>query len=638
MTSVDPNLATSRTHPPNPVVSALASSAGFVPSLPPPPIRQTGSDDPLSLAPGHQVDDFQVIAVLGRGAFGVVYLAWQQSLGRQVALKVSPCVGQEGRTLARLDHPHIVRVHSESVRDGMRWLCMQYVPSIDLDHVLQQLKSRAATWTGQELLTVVDDSLPLSAGFDPEQLADRQRLSELDHVGAVCWIVARLADAVGHAHRNGVLHRDLKPGNVLVSQYGRPMLVDFNLANSSLGQASDSQIFGGTLPYMSPEHLDAFNPEHPAQPVDVTQQSDIYSLGVMMYQLLTGELPFATPTGAMTQSERVRRMADERRQPDGVWSQPSLLAEPALTSVIRRCLAPDPADRWRSAEELSKALGAVNHLREALADVERSSRWPAWWRRHPFIALAIVGLVPHIFGSLVNIPYNLLRIVGPDRQAVFFWLVNIYNAVLYPLCIALCLAVVWPVARHWRRLERRKEPIDTEDIARVRRRLVNFPLWVACIALLGWLPGAVWFPWGLHVFAGPLLLRHVLHFQLSVALSGLIALTYSALGVLCLTAGMLYPRVCTDPLAFERDVATELRPWRWLLWLIPFMAGTIPLVGAVLMVGTSPRSFADDAEYLCFRWLTTGLIALGMIGFQVAVWATASADAAIQALLRAKSS
>ena len=93
------------------------SSAG-----PPSPARAVRgvAGDPLALQPGDVLDDFQVIAMLGRGGFAAVYRAWQLSLGRQIALKVSACTGQEGRTLARLDHPHIVSVYAESVRDGLR--------------------------------------------------------------------------------------------------------------------------------------------------------------------------------------------------------------------------------------------------------------------------------------------------------------------------------------------------------------------------------------------------------------------------------------------------------------------------------------------------------------------------------------
>lgn len=609
------------------------TSRGFVPSLPQ-PAPPVATIDPLSLAPGQQIDDYQIAAVLGRGAFGVVYLAWQVSLGRQIALKVSPCVGQEGRTLARLDHPHIVRVHAEIIRNGLRMLCMQYVPSIDLENLLAELQDKSSSWTGADLLAVIDARLTLAAEFDPAQLADRQRLSGMDHVDSVCWIIARLADAIAHAHRHGVLHRDLKPGNVLVSQYGRPMLVDFNLADFTRNVPHGSQVFGGTLPYMSPEHLDAFNPEHPATPADVTEQSDIYSLGVMLFKLLTGELPFPAPAGVLTPTERVRRMAAERREPERLWSHPQLLSEPALLTVLQQGLAPNPAERWRSGDDLSRALDGVVDLRRTLQQVASGGPCPAWLRRRPFTGMILLGLAPHLLGSAVNIPYNLLRVVGPEPQdvKVFWWLVNVYNVALYPGCIALCCFLIWPVYQDWRRRQRGEVAIGPDETARIRQRVLTFPRWAVIVALIGWLPGAVWFPWGLHVWARPLTSGEVLHLQLSVALSGLIALTYSALGVLCLTAGIFYPRLCTDPLEFRSRAACDVRPLLKMLRVIPFLAVAIPLAGAALMIGTSPQSFSDS-EYVAFRWLTTGLIALGMIGFQVALVGTGIARTALEAFL-----
>ena len=122
--------------------------------------------------------------------------------------------------------------------------------------------------------------------------SDRQELAGLDHVDAVCFIGSRLADALAHAHRQGLLHRDIKAGNVLVSQYGRPLLVDFNMAETEATLASGDSMFGGTLPYMAPEHIDAFNPGHAASTSVVTAASDQYSLGVLVYELAAGRLPF----------------------------------------------------------------------------------------------------------------------------------------------------------------------------------------------------------------------------------------------------------------------------------------------------------------------------------------------------------
>lgn len=613
---------------------AARSSIGLAPAPSLPTLARSDSapSDRFTLQPGQQIDDYQIVAQLGRGGFGAVYLAWQISLGRQVALKISPCVGQEGRTLARLDHPHIVRVYSETVRDEIRLLCMQYVASVALDDLLKRLKDARPDWSGGDLLEQIDAEHTFAAEFDPEQLADRQMLSELDHVDAVCWIGGRLAEALAHAHRHGVLHRDLKPGNILLSQYGRPMLVDFNLANMTQEAGRASQLFGGTLPYMSPEHLEAFDPGHPADASVVTRASDVYSLGVVLFELLTGRLPFESHPDDGTLSRQLSRMAAERRRPESIWSSPAWAPwreERAVQAVLEQTLDAEPDRRWASADDLSRALSDVVELRGALRKAAKVSPISRWCSRRPFMSLVLVGLAPHLVGSLVNIPYNLLRVAGRERLSVFFQLVNSYNLVVYPVCIGLCLFLVWPVLRWWRGRDV-GDGRDDERLAWLRRRVVAFPSLAIAVALLGWLPGAVWFPWGLNRWAGPLTWAEVVHLQISVAVSGLIALTYSALGVSCLAICVFYPKLWINPTRFQELARREVRPLRSLLRVIPFLAGTIPLVGASLLVTTSPQSF-DDTEYLTFRLLTTGLIALGMVGFQLAVAVTGLARKAVDA-------
>jgi len=622
---------TTTVHPQTPddptVAPSVPMSIGFLPSLPA-ALPSPASSDPLALVAGQQIEDFHIIATLGRGGFGAVYLAWQVSLSRQIALKIAPSIGQEGRTLARLDHPHIVRVYSESLRQGLRLLCMQYVPSAALDDLLVRLADKKGSWTGADLLNSIDQSHPVAAEFDPEQLADRQKLSGFDHADAVCWIVSRLADALAHAHRHDVIHRDLKPGNVLISQYGRPMLVDFNLANILAESELDSHVFGGTLPYMAPEHLDAYNPEDPTLPEAVAQKADLYSLGVILYELLKGHPPFPSPPKGRPAGETLRQMADLRRHPEGLWSDPDLLAEPAIRAALQRSLAPAPADRWESASEMSQALGEVSELRRTLREVERRSPFSAWFSHHPFVTLTLVGLIPHLIGSVVNIPYNLLKIVRDEQRPAFFQLVNYYNILVYPACVWLCFSLVRPVFRHWIRREERFD--DTSDIARTRERIVEFPIWTARIALIGWLPGMVFFPLGLHFLAGPLTWQDVAHFQLSILLSGLIALTYSSLGVLCLTVCVFYPALWIDPLRFRERAEQEVRRFRFLRRTIPLLAGAIPLIGAMLLIGASP-DYDDKASNVMFRVLTAGLIMMGMIGYQVALVATTQAARAINA-------
>src|SRR5262249_25160538 len=159
-------------------------------------------------------------------------------------------------------------------------LCMQYVPGTTVAGVIKALARRPPReWSGRALVEALD---ALSADLGPPDASgvrDREFLAGCDFAEAVCWIGARLAAALAHAHKQGVLHRDIKPANILLHRNGRALLADFNLARDGrrAGSAAGER-FGGTLAYMAPEHLVAFNPEEVASREAVDQRSDIYSL------------------------------------------------------------------------------------------------------------------------------------------------------------------------------------------------------------------------------------------------------------------------------------------------------------------------------------------------------------------------
>src|SRR5262249_26611154 len=159
------------------------------------------------------------------------------------------------------EHEHVVPVFAETVDEerGLRLLCMKFVPGTDLERLTRELgRLGPAGRSGQAILEAIDRLCRPQALFDPAALRGRGRLAHCDFAEAVCWLGARLAEALAHAHSRGVLHRDVKPANILLNRYGRPLLSDFNLALSSRDEFRE-ETFGGTLRYMAPEHLDAFN-------------------------------------------------------------------------------------------------------------------------------------------------------------------------------------------------------------------------------------------------------------------------------------------------------------------------------------------------------------------------------------------
>jgi serine/threonine protein kinase/Tfp pilus assembly protein PilF len=230
-----------------------------------------------------------------------------------------------------------------------------------------------------------------SARAHPSHLAlasqpARDYLEHHSYVQSCVWIVARLAEALEHAHARGILHRDLKPSNVLLTADGTPMLVDFNLAvdaHRSLDEPGSE--VGGTLLYMAPEHLDAFNSTGKTAASAVDQRSDLYSLGLILYEMLAGTLPFAGEYDCDRSPKFIEELiADRWRGAPGVRRFNSQVP-PSLESLIAKCLEPDPARRYQSASNLAEDLRRFlddRALRFA-PDCSPRERLAKWARRHP---------------------------------------------------------------------------------------------------------------------------------------------------------------------------------------------------------------------------------------------------------------
>lgn len=284
-----------------------------------------------------EIPGYRITRQLGQGGMATVYLAVQSALDREVAIKVlgadrAPSEDlikrfeNEARVIARLDHPHIVSIYEVGrASSGHLYYTLPYLPNGDLS-------GRADT-------------------------ADQHRVIE---------ILRCLAQALGYAHQHGIVHRDVKPENVLFDKLDRPQLADFGIA---LARHADVRVTreGATLGstgYMSPEQ---------ARGQVLDGRSDLYSLGVMTYELLTGDLPFHGPDAlsvALAHVEQpVPRLPPTRR----VW-QP----------LMDRLLAKDPAQRYATAEELLVGLSAVERELQQRRDVlpvsawrDRVREWPA---------------------------------------------------------------------------------------------------------------------------------------------------------------------------------------------------------------------------------------------------------------------
>lgn len=352
---------------------------------------------------------FHLVGELGQGAFGRVFLARQVDLAnRLVALKVSADLRGESDRLAQMQHTNIVPIYSTHRFGSLQAVCMPYFGSMTLADVIADLStdSTRLPGTGFELLKTVFDSRhrpPSFGGAVPDQSmerppqtdATRQLLSKLSHVDAVLWLFARLADGLAHAHERGILHRDLKPANILLTDDGQPMLLDFNLA-ADLKPASGSVArAGGTLPYMAPECLEACR----GGSGHVDARSDLYSLGIILYKLLTGQAPFPMPSGPTP--AMIDLLLAQRRKPPIRPRRLNPAISPAVDSIVCKLLETDVRRRYASAADLRDDL--ERHLsNRPLAharDVSPLERIGKWRRRNPrlFAVLAATAAAMALF-------------------------------------------------------------------------------------------------------------------------------------------------------------------------------------------------------------------------------------------------
>jgi serine/threonine protein kinase len=305
---------------------------------------------------GDRFDKYHLTSILGEGGVARVYLAIEDVLDRQVAIKVSASFGQEPSILAKLDHRNIVPIltvaESES---GLRGICMPYRPGITLEDLIK----RIGRGTPPRSARAISDAL---RPRDPqiEFPPDDQRVGWADFpIGqkfpeAVAWIGLALANALSYLHEKGVFHRDIKPANILLAYKEGPQLLDFNLAQDPNNRHSATAAQkGGTLPYMAPEQLKAFI--DPSAWESVQEAADLYSLGLVLRELVTGRPP-ELPTSRGSLAREIQSLIDRRLAPAESISEINPEVPPALESIIDKCLAFRPEDRYASANDLAGDL------------------------------------------------------------------------------------------------------------------------------------------------------------------------------------------------------------------------------------------------------------------------------------------
>ena len=268
-----------------------------------------------NIQPGQMLGPYRIINQIGRGGMANVYKAYQASVDRYVAIKVLPTqlaeskefatrFHQEARIIAMLEHPHILPVFDYGESDGIAYFVMRYLDA-------GTLKDK------------MESGRPLP-------------LNDIDR------IFTQLAEALSYAHSHGVVHRDLKPANALIDAFGNVFLTDFGIAKlleSASPRLTQTDAVMGTPAYISPEQAQG-------QPVD--QRSDIYSLGIILYEMVTGRVPFVadTPLAVL-----FKHISDPLPPPSTIKSD---VPEP-IEQVILKALAKDPQDRFTTASDFVTA-------------------------------------------------------------------------------------------------------------------------------------------------------------------------------------------------------------------------------------------------------------------------------------------
>jgi serine/threonine protein kinase len=263
---------------------------------------------------GRTLGQYQIVAEIGRGGMAVVYKAYQESLNRYVAVKVLreelardrqfvARFHREAVAVARLNHPNILQVYDTGVVHGIYYIVMDYVDGRSLESLLAR------------------GPLPMERAIA---------------------IAVQLAEALAYAHRQGLVHRDVKPGNILLTRSGQPLLTDFGIAKALDGATRLTQtgMSIGTPAYMAPEQIQG-------QPAD--NRTDIYALGIVLYEMLTGVAPFSAPTP-------VGVIYKQMNEPPPPLRQMNSRVPAWLEAVVDKALSKNPLDRYQRVDDLAQVL------------------------------------------------------------------------------------------------------------------------------------------------------------------------------------------------------------------------------------------------------------------------------------------
>lgn len=363
---------------------------------------------------------YLIVRELGRGGQGIVYLARDERLDRQVALKVltghsilSPAAltrfRREAAAASRLDHPGICPVYEAGVSSAVPYIAMRYVPGETLTRWIALARDEAEKGGGNPTSFVLDPSDTPPKGRE-EHRTRRSSSTQItsttrEKLATVLRIVEGVARALHAAHEAGIIHRDMKPGNVMVTPEGEAVVLDFGMArieDDDEGTLTMSGDLFGTPAYMAPEQL-------AGQRIHLDRRIDVYALGVILYESLTLRRPFQAPTRAALYQQILSAEPPAVRRLNPVVPRD-------LAVVVETAMARSPNDRYQTALDLADELRCVRDRRPILArpagPLVRLSRWA---RRRPGLAASILALFVTLVTGL-GVTMHLLRVATAERD------------------------------------------------------------------------------------------------------------------------------------------------------------------------------------------------------------------------------
>ncbi|WP_156686836.1 serine/threonine-protein kinase [Mycobacterium sp. Marseille-P9652] len=593
---------------------------------------------------GQRLDDFDLLVELGSGAFARVFLARQQSLQRLVAVKVSANRDDEPQTLAQLEHDYIVRVFDQRILPDRecRLLYMQYLPGGTLLNIVEAIRRAGRPPdSGRALLDAVDDALESRGEVRPVESSTRAELATLSWPETVAWLGKRLAEALHYASSRGVLHRDVKLANVLLAPNCTPKLADFNISfGRNVAGASPFTYFGGTLSYMSPEQLMACRPGHKFDAADLDTRSDIYSLAIVLWELLTGLKPFDDSTAQAARSDSAESVGDttalERmlaaRAP-GI-SSAALAALPtncpaALRRVLLKALNADRDQRWSSGAEFAEQLQlCLDPRARDLVDPPARS-WRLRLRPYFLLIASLAIMIPNLLAGAYNIEHNQLLIVSKlseQAQHRFVLITTLVNLIWYPVGFAVLVYWGRSVILVPRRMRRGIAP-SPQALSQARHDCLVAGDRVVFVVFGMWLLAGLTFPLALELAAGGIPGRSAIHFFGSLAVCGAIAIAYPFFLLNFYIVRSIYPELVAHGHTHPRE-AEQLSGLSRRLPFYLAVAAAVPLLGVVAVTFLTAPEIAK--VIVPIRVLCIG----GIAAFALVYWLSQQIEFDIQALKR----